>query len=39
MCKTQQITKVINRMKQYHDNIQKSYLENGCINTDRTSLS
>jgi len=39
MCKTQQITKVINRMKQYHDNIQKAYLENGCINTDRTSLS
>lgn len=39
MCKTQQITKVINRMKQYHDNIQKAYLENGCINTDRTSIS
>lgn len=39
MCKTQQITKVINRMKQYHDNIQKSYLENGYINTDRTSVS
>lgn len=37
MCKTQQITKVINRMKQYHDNIQKAYLENGYINTDRTS--
>jgi len=39
MCKTQQITKVINKMKQYHDNIQKSYLENGYINTDRTSTS
>lgn len=39
MCKTQQITKVINRMKQYHDNIQKSYLDNGYINTDRTSVS
>lgn len=38
MCKTQQITKVINRMKQYHDNIQKSYMENGYINTDRTSV-
>jgi hypothetical protein len=39
MCKTQQITKVINRMKQYHDNIQKAYLETGSVNTDRTSLS
>lgn len=37
MCKTQQITKVINRMKQYHDNLQKSYLENGSINLERSS--
>jgi hypothetical protein len=36
MCKTQQITKVINRMKQYHDNLQKSYLENGSFNTERS---
>lgn len=35
MCKTQQITKVINRMKQYHNNIQRSYAENGYVNTDR----
>ena len=35
MCKTQQITKVINRMKQYHDNIQHSYIEDGNVNTDR----
>src|ERR1035437_9131836 len=34
-CKTQQITKVINRMKQYHDNIQKSYMEHGTVTTDR----
>lgn len=34
-CKTQQITKVINRMKQYHDNIQRSYIEYGYINADR----
>ncbi len=34
-CKTQQITKVINRMKQYHDSIQKSYAETGNVNTDR----
>lgn len=39
MCKTQQITKVINRMKQYHDNLQKSYQENGYINTDRYSAT
>lgn len=38
-CKTQQITKVINRMKQYHDTIQKSYIENGTVNTDRYALS
>jgi len=35
MCKTQQITKVINRMKQYHDNIQRSYQEDGDVNTNR----
>ena len=35
VCKTQQITKVINRMKQYHDNIQRSYREDGDVNTDR----
>jgi hypothetical protein len=35
MCKTQQITKVINRMKQYHDNIQRSYTDYGFVNTDR----
>ncbi len=35
MCKTQQITKVINKMKQYHDTLQKSYIEDGVINTDR----
>lgn len=34
-CKTQQITKVINRMKQYHDTIQKSYVEHGTVNTER----
>jgi|FAXJ01.1.fsa_nt_gi hypothetical protein len=38
-CKTQQITKVINRMKQYHNTIQKSYIEHGTINTDRYALS
>jgi hypothetical protein len=38
-CKTQQITKVINRMKQYHDNIQRSYVEHGTVNTDRYALS
>jgi len=35
MCKTQQITKVINRMKQYHENINRSYIEDGDINTNR----
>ncbi len=35
MCKTQQITKVINKMKQYHDNIQRSYIETGDVNTER----
>lgn len=39
MCKTQQITKVINKMKQYHDTIQKSYIEEGDINTDRYSVA
>jgi len=34
-CKTQQITKVINKMKQYHDNIQRSYIETGDVNTER----
>lgn len=38
-CKTQQITKVINRMKQYHDNIQRSYMENGDVNTERYSAA
>jgi len=37
MCKTQQITKVINRMKQYQDNLQKSYIEDGSFSTERTS--
>ena len=32
-CKTQQITKVINKMKQYQTNISKSYLNHGFINT------
>jgi hypothetical protein len=32
-CKTQQITKVINKMKQYQTNISKSYLNQGFINT------
>ena len=39
MCKTQQITKVINKMKLYHDNIQRSYIENGDVNTERYSTS
>ena len=33
-CKTQQITKVINKMKQYQHNISRSYLEHGYVNTD-----
>lgn len=33
-CKTQQITKVINKMKQYQTNIQRSYLNRGSINTE-----
>ena len=36
MCKTQQITKVINKMKQYHDNLQKSYLDHGSFSTERS---
>lgn len=39
MCKTQQITKVINKMKQYHDNIQRSYMEDGDVNMDRFSVA
>jgi len=39
MCKTQQITKVINRMKQYHDTIQRSYIEDGDVNTERYSAA
>jgi hypothetical protein len=38
-CKTQQITKVINKMKLYQDNIQKSYIENGIVNTERYSTT
>lgn len=34
-CKTQQITKVINRMKQYHDNIHKSYIDHGSLDSER----
>ncbi len=30
-CKTQQITKVINRMKNYQNNITKSYVDNGKL--------
>lgn len=33
-CKTQQITKVINKMKQYQTNISRSYLNCGSINTE-----
>ena len=33
-CKTQQITKVINKMKQYQSNISRSYINSGYINTD-----
>lgn len=33
-CKTQQITKIISRMKQYQNNISKSYINNGYVNTD-----
>jgi hypothetical protein len=30
-CKTQQITKVINKMKQYHKNIYRTYLNTGMV--------
>lgn len=33
-CKTQQITKIINKMKQYQTNISKSYRNNGYVNTE-----
>jgi len=33
-CKTQQITKVINKMKQYQNNISRSYINRGSINTE-----
>jgi hypothetical protein len=33
-CKTQQITKVINKMKQHQNNIQRSYTNQGNINTN-----
>jgi len=33
-CKTQQITKVINKMKSYQTSISKSYLNQGFVNTD-----
>lgn len=39
MCKTQQITKVINRMKQYYDTIQDSYQEDGSVNVERYSMA
>lgn len=32
-CKTQQITKVINRMREYHENIHRAYLNDGYFNT------
>ena len=34
-CKTQQITKVINKMKQYQNNISRSYTNQGYINTEK----
>lgn len=39
VCKTQQITKVINKMKQYYDVIQNSYLENGDVDIEHYSNS
>jgi hypothetical protein len=33
MCKTQQITKILNRMKTYHDRIRDSYQNEGVIDT------
>ncbi len=38
-CKTQQITKVINKMKQYHRTIYRSYLNEGTISTAALHLS
>ena len=32
-CRTQQITKIINKMRQYQTNIRKSYIVSGSINT------
>lgn len=37
-CKTQQITKVINKMKQYQDNLQRSYTDYGIVNMDRHTV-
>jgi len=33
-CRTQQVTKVINRMKQYQSNISRSYVNNGNVNVN-----
>lgn len=33
-CKTQQITKVINKMKQYQNNITKAYINHGVLQTN-----
>jgi hypothetical protein len=33
-CKTQQITKILNRMKQYQTNITRSYINDGIVNTE-----
>lgn len=38
MCKTQQITKVINKMKEYYDDIHKSYTDNGHIDKDTCAI-
>jgi hypothetical protein len=37
-CKTQQITKVINKMKQYQNNITKSYTNNGVLQNNPYKL-
>jgi hypothetical protein len=34
MCKTQQITKILNRMKQYHDKIKYTYQNDGTVETE-----
>lgn len=34
MCKTQQITKILSRMKLYHDKIKYSYQNDGIVNTE-----